>query len=142
MDSEAIRWRNNNFKFAHYDVIGKVPILMVNSSKSTNESKKEIERGLRTTALEEKGEGERRRTESTVSSTPPTAGWQRLNDLPNNKSSRRYDRMQRGSSLGTSEPLTSPYLSAKASTYSIPFGASNPARLRRLPKHFEFSGKR
>lgn len=60
----------------------------------------------------------RRRSTSTVSSTSLTAGWQRLNDLPNNKSSGRYDRMQRGPSLGTSEPLTSSYLSAKASSTS------------------------
>lgn len=70
MDSEAIRWRNNNFKFAHYDVIGKVPILMVNSSKSTNESKKEIERGLenddagRERRRREKEDGEHRQLDS------------------------------------------------------------------------------
>lgn len=37
----------------------------------------------------------------------PVAGWQRLNDLPNNKSSRRYDRTLREPSLGTSKLLTS-----------------------------------
>lgn len=31
----------------------------------------------------------------------PAAAWQRLNDLPNNKSLRRYDRTHRGLSLGT-----------------------------------------
>lgn len=70
-----------------------------------------------------------------------TAGWQRLNDLPNNKSSGRYDRMQRGPSLGTREPLTSPYLSAKASTCSIPFRRFDPLPVQNPLKTLSISDR-
>lgn len=63
----------------------------------------------------EEEEEERGIAEYAVSSVLLPAGWQRLNDLPNNKSSRRYDRTRHGPSLGTREPLTSP-LRPKATT--------------------------
>lgn len=150
MNCKVTRSRNNNFKFARLRRYRRSSMLVefsrwtrVNPRKGREKKEilKEDREPRRRWKEKEKEKG--RRTKSTVSSNPPTAGWQRLNDLPNNKSSGRYDRMQRGPSLGTSEPLTSPYLSAKASTYSIPFGAPPvPLFYAALPKHFEFPGHR
>jgi len=67
---------------------------------------------------EGRGRGKRNYGVRAVSSILPAAGWQRLNDLPNNKSSRRYDRTRRGPSLGTRELLTSP-LRPKATTLRL-----------------------
>lgn len=102
--------------FDNRDEYKKIP-----GSRKSRKKKREMK--------EERKEGRKRRA-----GLPLTAGWQRLNDLPNNKSSGRYDRMQRGPSLGTREPLTSPYLSAKASTCSIPFRRFDPPSLPFRPK--------
>lgn len=103
--------------FDNHDEYKKIPV-----SRKSRERKREMKEG-------------RKEEESGLSLT---AGWQRLNDLPNNKSSGRYDRMQRGPSLGTREPLTSPYLSAKASTCSIPFRRFDPPPSKVLRKHCPF----